>query len=114
MSAIERLSNKVIDFVVVRRPDTENNSPRMEVVGVERLLDRLFNRGLTIRSVTTDRSTAITALMRRKYPDVRHYHDPWHSIQSFRKKLRPVSSFFCALRIFPVACSVGNLSATLG
>lgn len=62
----------------------------MELVGVERLLTRLQNRGLTIGSVTTDRSSGLIRLLSESFPSITHYRDPWHSIHGFFKRLRPV------------------------
>ena len=49
----------------------------MEVNGCERLLRYLLSVGLKIRVFATDRSTTITSLMAKCFPNIKHQYDIW-------------------------------------
>ncbi len=54
----------------------------MEVLGFQRGLDYLLQRGVAIGVITTDRSPSIRKLMKDNYNTIRHELDPWHVSKS--------------------------------
>lgn len=54
----------------------------MEVVGFQRGLDYLLERGVSIGVITTDRSPSIRKLMKDSYSNIQHELDPWHVSKS--------------------------------
>jgi hypothetical protein len=65
----------------------------MENEAFKRTLTLLADLGFDVLSITTDKHSAITKLMKSPpYKDnVEHYLDPWHVVKNFRKKLLVVS-----------------------
>ena len=50
----------------------------MELVGLKRYRKELEDRGVTVKSLTTDRHIQITAYMKKEWSTVKHYFDRWH------------------------------------
>jgi hypothetical protein len=51
----------------------------MESEGCRRGLNHLiFNEGVDIDLITTDRATSVRKIMREEFQNVHHEFDPWH------------------------------------
>lgn len=59
-----------------------SSSVVMEVVGFQRGLDYLLQRGVSIVIITTDRSPSIRKLMEDNYSHIQYEPDPWHVSKS--------------------------------
>ncbi|XP_063076993.1 uncharacterized protein LOC134466993 [Engraulis encrasicolus] len=64
----------------------------MEVVGFQRGLDYLLERGVNIGVLTTDRSPSIRKLMKDNYSNIQQELDPWHVCKSLKKRLVTASN----------------------
>ncbi|CAM4329337.1 unnamed protein product [Leuciscus chuanchicus] len=64
----------------------------MEVLGFQRGLDYLLDRGVVVGVVTTDRSPSIRKLMKDNYTGIQHEFDPWLVSKSVKKKLVLISN----------------------
>lgn len=78
---------KIVDFYVVHVGTVENSS-RMEKKGLETLLDRFSNLGIT--TLTTDRHIQIRAFMKKYHPEILHQFDVWH-FGSIKKNLSNIA-----------------------
>lgn len=58
----------------------------MELVGLQRQMRFLADRGVSIHSLITDRHVGINKWMRENWPAVQHKYDLWHVTKSFKKK----------------------------
>ena len=59
----------------------------MEKTRLERSLQYLFNEGLSIHQLATDRHPQITSSMQKHDPSVEHQYDIWHVSKGVSKKL---------------------------
>ncbi|XP_054927727.1 uncharacterized protein [Dermacentor andersoni] len=66
-------------------------SSQMEKEGLIRGLQFLCDQGISIRSLTTDRHTAIKKYMRLHCPATKHQFDVWHVAKGIRRKLTAAS-----------------------
>ncbi|XP_070390968.1 uncharacterized protein [Dermacentor albipictus] len=66
-------------------------SSQMEKEGLIRGLQFLGDQGISIRSLTTDRHTAIKKYMRLHCPAIKHQFDVWHVAKGIRRKLTAAS-----------------------
>lgn len=89
VTAIEASSQKVVDFVTVRRCEANNKLGNAEPIAFTRLLNKLLSEGLTIATVTTDNSRTLNSLFREKYPFISHRLDLWHLMRNIYRKLAP-------------------------
>ncbi|RCN32297.1 hypothetical protein ANCCAN_21906, partial [Ancylostoma caninum] len=84
----------VLHTEVLHRSETGNVSGRMEVEGTRRLLRWVLQQGMPVRSLTTDRSRTIGALLaelREELGPISHYYDGWHMVKWVGNRLREES-----------------------
>ncbi|XP_077065543.1 uncharacterized protein LOC143718343 [Siphateles boraxobius] len=84
-------TKEIIHFELVQVTET-TSSVAMEVLGFQRGLDYLLDRGVVVDVVTTDRSPSVRKLMKDNYTSIQHEFDPWHVSKSVKKKLVLVSN----------------------
>ena len=53
----------------------------MELDGLKRCLDELRQKGVKVKSLTTDRHPTVEAYMRKEKPEIQHYFDTWHVVK---------------------------------
>ena len=73
-SLIEEQSGKILDFSLVHVSEV-SSSNAMEYEGCKRSLNKLIQKKLAIRCLTTDRHTQITAQLAKSYPKIKHQYD---------------------------------------
>ncbi|KIH54837.1 hypothetical protein ANCDUO_15013 [Ancylostoma duodenale] len=69
-------------------------SQRMEIEGLRRLLRWISAEGLTVASLTTDRSRSVGKLLREMEEEtgvIQHYYDGWHLVKWLGNELLKVS-----------------------
>lgn len=64
-----------------------SSSQGMEKVGLIKSLDKLYEMGIDISRLGTDRHIAITALIRDEYPEIEHEFDVYHMAKWVQIKL---------------------------
>ncbi|CAM4286793.1 unnamed protein product [Leuciscus chuanchicus] len=84
-------TKEIIHFELVQVTET-TSSVAMEVLGFQRGLDYLLDRGVVVGVVTTDRSPSVRKLMKDNYTGIQHEFDPWHVSKSVKKKLVLISN----------------------
>ncbi|XP_031136838.2 uncharacterized protein LOC116037199 [Sander lucioperca] len=84
-------TKEIVHFEFVQVTEA-SSSVAMEVLGFQRGLDYLLERGVDIEVITTDRSPSIRKLLRDNYRSIRHELDPWHVSKSVKKKLVSISN----------------------
>ena len=89
---METKSKMVVDFFVCEKSMVEYSS-KMEVYSTKALLIRLRDQNIAIRTLTTDRSSSLKALMKDVNAEleahnqlaIKHCFDSWHFVKSIAK-----------------------------
>lgn len=81
---LDESTKKVIDFSLFQVSEV-SSSNAMEYEGCKRSLDKILGENITVRYLTTDRHTTITAKMKTEYPEIVHQYDVWHLSKSIVK-----------------------------
>ncbi|TDH00921.1 hypothetical protein EPR50_G00174910 [Perca flavescens] len=84
-------TKEIVHFEFVQVTEA-SSSVAMEVLGFQRGLDYLLERGVDIEVITTDRSPSIRKLLKDNYRSIRHELDPWHVSKSVKKNLVSISN----------------------
>ncbi|KAF8365397.1 hypothetical protein PRIPAC_83226 [Pristionchus pacificus] len=74
-------TGRALHYILMHKNETGGSSMKMEVAALERGLNELsYMIGGTeaIESIVTDRHGAVTTMMQKKFPGIKHYFDPWH------------------------------------
>lgn len=85
-SIMDEKSGQILDFSLVHVSEV-SSSNAMEYEGCKRTLNRLLSNEVSIRCLTTDRHTQITAQLKKNYPFIKHQYDVWHMSKWVTKKL---------------------------
>ena len=83
-------SGHILDFRI-SHVQVAGNSPRMELDGFKRVVDRLQKYGIKIGSITTDRHKQIWSYMRKFLEPILHQFDVWHVGKNIKKKLKKLA-----------------------
>ncbi|KAH3853046.1 hypothetical protein DPMN_095569 [Dreissena polymorpha] len=59
----------------------------MELEGLKRALSNLFNNGIDVSDLVTDRHVQVRKFLREEMGRVRHWFDAWHMAKGIKKKL---------------------------
>ena len=65
-TVMEMETDTILDFELVQVSETDNNSVIMEKVGLERILKRLDENDINIKTLATDRSPTIKTFLKKK------------------------------------------------
>ncbi|KAL2102342.1 hypothetical protein ACEWY4_001510 [Coilia grayii] len=68
------------------------SSVAMECQGFRSLNHLIYNEGLPIDLITTDRAPSIRKMMREEFGNIHHEFDPWHVTKGLKKKLVALSN----------------------
>ena len=79
-------SGEILDFCVVHVA-TAGNSSRMELVGLQKVLETAEENDLEINSLTTDRHIQVRCFMKNEKPEINHQFDIWHVGKNIKRKL---------------------------
>ncbi len=78
----------------------EDVSTRMEPHAFKESLETITGvLRYPVKSITTDKHSAITKIMRTEHAEIAHYLDSWHVVKNFRKRLVAVG-FHLALMAY--------------
>jgi transposase-like protein len=97
-SVIEATTNKVLDFYVADKSQTEYSS-RMEPFATKMLLARLYKEKIEVKVCTTDRSGQLKSLMKevnearkqKGLTPIKHTFDVWHYVKAVIKDIYTAS-----------------------
>ncbi|RCN27217.1 hypothetical protein ANCCAN_27050 [Ancylostoma caninum] len=87
----DTLTKLILRTEVLHRSETAGISQRMEIEGLRRLLRWISAEGLTVASLTTDRSRSVGKLLREMEEEtgvIQHYYDGWHLVKWLGKLLK--------------------------
>lgn len=104
-SLMEHTSNLIVDFAQVQVTEA-GSSNGMEKLACQTVLDRIFDSGLNIVTIATDRHVQIRKLL-TEYP-VDHQFDVFHVSKTLKKKLKIISTQKDCKDLAPWVHSVGN------
>ncbi|XP_073725194.1 uncharacterized protein [Misgurnus anguillicaudatus] len=80
-------TNEIIHFELLQVTEA-SSSVAMESQGCRRGLNHLiFNEGLDIDLITTDRAPSVLKIMREEFHMIHHEFDTWHVAKGIKKKL---------------------------
>ena len=85
-SIMDTRSKLLIAQETVRVTEVKN-SYWMEVEGLKRCLNKLFDHGVAIATLATDRHPSVRKTMEDDYNTIRHEYDLWHIAKSVKKRL---------------------------
>ena len=80
-------SELVVDFNLVQVTQA-SSSVAMEKLGCQEVMKNMKKAGLDVKTMVTDRSPQVKALMKKTYPTVSHQFDVWHFIKNVCKRIR--------------------------
>ena len=106
-SLMDNVTDLIIDYSLVQMTET-GSSVAMEKEGLDRCLSNVLANDIQVQSITTDRHTSATALLKKKYPDVVHYYDVWHLAKSVTKKLTKAANRKDCKQLLPWIHSISN------
>ena len=106
-SLMDNATDLIIDYSLVQMTET-GSSVAMEKEGLDRSLSNVLANDIQVQSITTDRHTSATALLKKKYPDVVHYYDVWHLAKSVTKKLTKAAKRKDCTQLLPWIHSISN------
>ena len=97
----------ILDYSLVQVTET-GSSVTMEKEGLERCLTNVLGKDVLVKSITTDRHTGVSALLKRKYPTIDHQYDVWHLAKSIVKKLTKAGKTKKCNALLPWIHSISN------
>ena len=106
-SLMDSATDLILDYSLVHVSET-GSSVAMEKEGLRRCLDKLFDQGVDIISVATDRHTGVASLMKKCYPHIEHQYDVWHMAKNVTKKLTKKAKAKHCGQLFPWIQSISN------
>lgn len=73
--------DEIINNIIAILQSTEcTSSNAMELDGLKRCLSELKEKGVTVRTLTTDRHPQVEAVF-KKQTEITHYFDTWHVVK---------------------------------
>ncbi|XP_063063564.1 uncharacterized protein LOC134456062 [Engraulis encrasicolus] len=84
-------AKEIVHFELVQVTEA-SSSVAMEVMGLQRGLSELLDRGVDIGVMTTDRSPSVRKLMREEHPTIQHELDSWHVTKGIKKNIVAASN----------------------
>ena len=83
---MDNATDLILNYSLVQVTET-GSSVTMEKEGLERCLTNVLAKDVLVKSISTDRHTGVSALLKRKHPTIDHQYDVWHLAKSIVKKL---------------------------
>lgn len=84
---MENSTHKILHIFVMDKRMTGGKSAVQEKACFQKGMQFLLAKGLTISEVVTDAHVQVEALMKRKYPNIKHSFDIWHGCKNLGKKI---------------------------
>ncbi|XP_028519514.1 uncharacterized protein LOC114576651, partial [Exaiptasia diaphana] len=106
-SLMDENSGQILDFSLVHVSEV-SSSNAMEFEGCKRSLNTLTKKKISIRCLTTDRHTQITAQLAKNYQSIKHQYDVWHLAKWVVKKLTKKAKTKANLELKPWIRSISN------
>uniref|UniRef100_A0A914YKB1 Transposase n=1 Tax=Panagrolaimus superbus TaxID=310955 RepID=A0A914YKB1_9BILA len=88
VTVMDTATRLIVNTVCLDKNEEKCPSTNLERRGVEKALRQLIDKGLQIKTLTTDRSKSVIAMMASKFPAITHMYDPWHLIKGVAAILR--------------------------
>ena len=104
---MDLVRSKVVDMQLVQSNEVRNSNA-MELEGLKRGLAFLKDKGINIKSLTTDRHVGVKKYMRENMPTVDHWFDVWHVAKGVKKKLDAKAKRKCSAILGDWSRSISN------
>ena len=80
-------TDDILAYGLLQSNEVESSNA-MELENLKKILRFLKEKGIKIKSLTTDRHTSVKKYMRTFYGHIKHYIDIWHVDKGIKKKLK--------------------------
>lgn len=86
-SMMDNESKKILSLITMDKRQTEKKSSNMEKACFVRAMEELAENGVVVSEVVTDAHLQIGAVMKNRFPEIKHSHDIWHAAKNLGKKI---------------------------
>ncbi|XP_062581910.1 uncharacterized protein LOC134243692 [Saccostrea cucullata] len=83
---MDNSTKKIVSIITMDKRETGKKSPNMEKACFVKAMDEIQDN-LNVEEVVTDAHLQIGALMKNRFPDIKHSHDIWHAAKNLGKKV---------------------------
>ena len=80
-------TDEILAYGLLQSNEVESSNA-MELENLKKILRFLKEKGIKIKSLTTDRHTSVKKYMRTFYGHIKHYFYIWHDDKGIKKKLK--------------------------
>ncbi|XP_048768864.2 uncharacterized protein LOC125675325 [Ostrea edulis] len=85
---MENCTKKIVSIITMDKRETGKKSTNMEKACFLKAMEEMQGtHDLTVDEVVTDAQLQIGALMKNRFPDIKHSHDIWHVAKNLGKKI---------------------------
>ena len=78
--------SKIIEISLTQVTEA-GNSNRMEKYGLIKVLDKMAQKGIALKQITTDRHQSVKEYLREERSDIEHQFDVWHFCKNIKSKI---------------------------
>lgn len=89
VTALEKVSKKIIGFMIVNRREANNRSACAKPIAFWRLFNELLKMNVRITSVTTDASPSLNSLFANEFLQIKHYYNLWQILRNMYRQFLP-------------------------
>ncbi|XP_055999261.1 uncharacterized protein LOC125649364 [Ostrea edulis] len=86
-SIMDNSSKKIISIITMDKRETGKKSTNMEKGCFLKAMEDLRDNGVVVAEVVTDAHLQIGAVMKNRFPEIKHSHDIWHAAKNLGKKV---------------------------
>nr|XP_022301675.1 uncharacterized protein LOC111109742 [Crassostrea virginica] len=86
-SIMDNVSKKIVSLVTMDKRETGKKSTNMEKACFLKAMEDLEENHVHVSEVVTDAHLQIGAVMKNRFPDIKHSHDIWHAAKNLGKKI---------------------------
>ncbi|XP_063956776.1 uncharacterized protein LOC129269419 isoform X1 [Lytechinus pictus] len=89
---LDEESKDIVHVEFMDKREAGDKSPNMEPLALERALEAVKAKGVSLSELVTDAHSTIAGMIKRDYPELRHSWDIWHGAKNLGKKLTKAAS----------------------
>ncbi|KAJ8250976.1 hypothetical protein GJAV_G00215770 [Gymnothorax javanicus] len=83
-------TKKIVEVQLVKSNEA-TSSNAMEKEGLSRGLSNLYEKGVQVETLITDRHSQVAKWLRENFPDINHRYNVWHIVKVLKKKMTAIS-----------------------